>query len=532
MLREVTTPAARPADFVDAQTRKRISRLGNLLAPKSQSTTLPYLHSLLLVVAANGVSFLVFPWVDLGNVAMVYLLAVVLVAAKFGRGPAVMATVLGFVTYAFFIVGSPALSDFRYVPTFLGVLFVGLIVSSMTSQLRGEAVATHLREKRSQALYLLSRGLAAAEGRANVAAVVREDLRSTFGCACQILEWTFHGLVPCPRNDVGIVLTPEETSRAEIALRERTVYDTGRVLFMPMVVANVSVGVLCLQGLDDEHLAAAASFRLLEAFANNAAIALHRLMVGDDARATQQRADEERLRNVMLSSMSHDFRTPLASITGAVTTLIDSSSRLDEPTRMDLMHSIREDAEFLERQIRNMLDLTKLESGSLRVHRELHPVDEVVGGAMTRAEKMLEGRAVEIDVSPDLPMVAIDALLIEQLLVNLIENSARHAPSWSPIEVAAHQVGDRIRLMVADRGPGIPRGQHERVFEKFYRLGNSSRSAGAGLGLAICKAIAQLHGGRIWVEDRDGGGALFVVEIPIGEDVVVDPATTESGGAS
>lgn len=556
----MTLPNARPAGPSDAETRKRLSRLSGLLPPKQTSQSLPYLHSLLWVAAANAVSFLLFqPWMrrsgevdsaDLGNVAMVYLIAVVLVAAKFGRGPSVLATAMGLVTYSLFLVTNQLqLYDFRYVPTFLGVLFVGLIVSAMTSQLRTEAAQTQQREKRSQALYLLSRGLATAEGRGNIATVVREDLRSTFGASGQLLEWTPTGLVPCPRTGVSIELTPEELSRAEIALRERTVYDTGRLLFMPMVVANVPVGVLCCLGLDDQHLASAANFRLLEAFANNAAVALHRLMVGDDARATQLRADEERLRNVMLSSMSHDFRTPLASITGAVTTLIDNAHKIDEPTKMDLMHSIREDAEFLERQIRNMLDLTKLEAGNLRVHRELHPVDEVVGGAMTRAEKMLEGRRVDIDVSPDLPMIAIDALLIEQLLVNLIENSARHAPSWSPIEVAAHQVGDNIRLQVADRGPGIPRGQHERVFEKFHRVGNSSRSGGAGLGLAICKAIAQLHGGRIWVEDRDGGGALFQVEIPIGEDVVEDeplpepeptptptpaptPAPSSSGGLS
>jgi two-component system sensor histidine kinase KdpD len=213
--------------------------------------------------------------------------------------------------------------------------------------------------------------------------------------------------------------------------------------------------------------------------------------------------------------MSHDLRTPLAAITGSVTALLDGAERIDEPTRFDLLQSIREDAEFLERQVRNMLDLTRLESGTLQIHRELHPLDEVVGGAMTRVEKLFEGRRVDADVPADLPLVSVDALLLEQLLVNLLENAARYAPAGSPVEVCARRTGPAIRIDVADRGPGIPSGQHERIFEKFHRGGADHRSGGAGLGLAIGKAIVQLHGGRIWAEDREGGGARFCVELPL-----------------
>lgn len=504
----------RPKNPEFAEPSAPTTRLAELLALQPKSPTLPYLQALAWVAAATAVSFLIFPLQEPSNVVMVYLLAVALVAARFGRLPAVMGTVFGALSCVYFM---PGVDFARSLPTFVVMLFVGLIVSSMTSQLRMEAIMTMRREKRIQALYQLSRGLAAAENRDDLANVVREHLRSIFGCTCLLLESSPAGLVPAARPDGGLEATPVLLTHAKMALRERRTFDTGECLLLPMVVANESVGVLCCQGIGKEPQIATANIRLIEAVANNAAIALLRMMVGDDARASQQRVDQERLRNVMLSSMSHDFRTPLASITGAVTTLIDGHGRIDEATRIDLMHSIREDAEFLERQIRNMLDLTKLEAGNLQVHRELHPMDEVVGGAMTRAEKLLEGRAVEIDVSPDLPLVAIDALLIEKLLVNLIENAVRYAPSDSPIEVAVHQQGDRLRIQVADRGPGIPAGQHERVFEKFYRLGNSSRASGAGLGLAICKAVAQLHDGRIWVEDRPGGGALFQVDIPIGE---------------
>jgi len=529
----VTTLFPRPSEFSDAHSQRRPSRLARILGYDSKKPSRPYLQSFLWITAATAISFPIFALVDLANIIMVYLLAVVLVAAKLGQGPSVFATMFGVASFVYFFVPhyySFVLSDLRYLPTFLVMLLVGLMVSSLTSQLREEAIATQRREVRSQALYLLSRGLAAAESRENVATVVREHVNSVFGCPCLLLECSSAGLVPSPRTDAPPGLTPIEAECAAKALRERTTCDTGNLLFLPMVVANESVGLLCCQGIDVDHLGSTANVRLLEAFANNAAIALHRLVVGDEARATQQRIDQERLRNVMLSSMSHDFRTPLASITGAVTTLIDSADRLDEPTRLDLMHSIREDAEFLERQIRNMLDLTKLESGNLEVSREWHPMDEVVGGAMTRVEKLLEGRRVEFDVSPQLPLVAIDALLIERLLVNLLENAVRYAPTWSPIEVAVHQDGDRFRIQIADRGPGIPKGQHERVFEKFCRLGGLHRATGSGLGLAICKAIAQLHGGRIWVEDRVGGGAMFQVDLPIGDVQPSDQTEANVGG--
>ncbi|MFY9344698.1 MAG: ATP-binding protein [Planctomycetota bacterium] len=503
------------SDPPDAPARR--SRLANLLAQPA-SPRLPYGQSLVWVAAATGVSFLIFPLVDLANVVMVYLLAVVLVAAKLGRGPSIVATVFGVASFVYFFVPhyySFVLSDLRYLPTFLVMLFVGLTVSSLTSRLRHEAITSQQREQRSDALYQLSRGLAAAETREHVAGVVAEHLRSVVGCSARLLERRPDGeLVPCPPGDIAAP-TADELEHAQQALATRTTTATGAALLLPLVVANEPVGVMCCGGIDAPWLLPAANVRLLEAFANNAAVALHRLMVDDAAAATQRRADEERLRNVMLSSMSHDFRTPLASITGAVTTLIDSADRLDAATRLELMQAIRDDAELLERRIRNMLDLTKLESGTLRIRRELHPMDEVIGGAMTRAEQVLEGRRVDIDVSAQLPLVAIDALLIEQLVVNLLENAARYAPPASPIEVGVHHAGDCIRIHVADRGPGVPASQRERVFEKFYRGGTSRRAAGAGLGLAICRAIAQLHGGRIWVEERPGGGAMFQVELPV-----------------
>lgn len=490
----------------------------------------PYLQAAVWTLMASILSYLMFPFVDLANIALVYQLSVVLVGAKFGRGPAIAATALGAACFEFLFVPKPQpafLSDQRFLTTFVIMACVGVLVASLGSRWRAEALETKKREVRSQALYRLSRELASAESREDVAAVVREHMGNLFGCESHILEYSPEGLVPSPHQEPCPPLNAAETATARMALSDRTTCKHGDLLFLPMVVANESVGLVCSRGIDPNLLASTANLRLLDAFANNAAIALHRLVVADAARATQQRIDQERLRNVMLSSMSHDFRTPLASITGAITTLIDSGDRLDEPTRADLMQSIRQDADFLERQVRNLLDLTKLESGQLRVRREWHPMDEVVGGAMTRVEATLEGRHVEIDVSPDLPLVAIDALLIERMLVNLLENAAHYTPASSPIEVAVHQHDQTLQIVVADRGPGIPPGQEEKVFDKFYRVGNVQRSTGAGLGLAICRAIVELHEGRIWVENRPGGGAAFRVELPlVGTQPAEPPALT------
>jgi two-component system sensor histidine kinase KdpD len=515
-----------------AANRTPVGRLG---APRSLKWP-SYAGALLAVAAATAVSFAIFPHLDLANVVMVYLLAVVVVAAKFGTGPAVVGTVVSVATFVYLFVPhyySFVLSDLRYLPTFIVMLCVGLLVSTLTARLRAEALATHEREVRAHALYQLSRGLAEAETRASVAEVVRRHVLDVFRCPSRLLECVEGSkLEPAGGSAGEAPLAPMPVEVAQRALRERAArgHEAGAgspgFLFLPMVVANEPVGVLAVQGLDAGYIGSLPHRRLLDAFANNAAIALHRLMVGDEARRTQQRIDQERLRNVMLSSMSHDFRTPLASITGAVTTLLENEHELDAPTRRELMQSIREDAESLERQIRNLLDLTKLEAGNLQIRWEWHPLDEVIGCAMTRVERVLGHRRISIDVAPTLPLVRMDAQLIEQLLVNLLENAARYAPPGSPIEVSVVHREPHVRITVADRGPGIPVGEHERVFAKFYRAAGSRPHKGVGLGLAICRAIATLHAARVWVEDRPGGGALFLVDLPTGG---APPASGGSG---
>jgi two-component system sensor histidine kinase KdpD len=485
-----------------------------------------YAVAVLVVALATLLAFKLHPLVDPANIIMVYLLAVVLVAARLGHGPSIVATVLSVGSFVYCFVpheNSLVPSDLRYLATFTILLCVGLIVATLTSRLRAQVVATQQRELRSQALYQLSRGLAAAETRSALATVVRQHVQAVIGGASWLLE---------RRGDqLAVIETPGDEPLSPTALTEanrvwRACTTVGRgaaarrsddMIFLPMFVANQPVGLLCCRDAGGGSWGSAAALHLLEAFANNAAIALHRLIVGDEMRSSQQRIDQEQTRNVLLSSMSHDFRTPLASIMGAITTLIDNDDKLDRASKTDLMMSIREDVDYLERQVRNMLDLMRLESGILQIRREWHPPDEVIGGAMTRVEPLLVGRQVTTDIPPTLPLVAIDAILVEQLLVNLLENAARYTPAGTPVDLTIARDVRCVRIAVADRGPGIPATERERVFNKFYRGDGARRTTGAGLGLAICRAIAVLHGGRIWVEDRPGGGAVFQFELPIVE---------------
>jgi two-component system sensor histidine kinase KdpD len=276
-------------------------------------------------------------------------------------------------------------------------------------------------------------------------------------------------------------------------------------LYLPLTGSRDTVGVLGLRPQDPRSLQAPEQLHQLEIFASQTALAIERARLAEDAERAQVRAETERLRNSLLSSVSHDLRTPLASITGAASTLLENDERLDAGTRRDLLETLHEEADRLNRLVQNLLEMTRLESGALQLHTEWHPVEEVVGAALGRFGKALARRAVTTRVPPDLPLVPMDDVLIEQVLINLLDNVLKYTPAESPIEVSA----------VADRGPGLPPGEERRIFEKFHRAEAAPTVRGAGLGLAICRGIVQAHGGRIWAENRPGGGVSVRFTLPL-----------------
>jgi two-component system sensor histidine kinase KdpD len=284
------------------------------------------------------------------------------------------------------------------------------------------------------------------------------------------------------------------------------------------------VGVLGIRPKDPHRLVDPEQRALLDVFATQVASALERARLAEEAQATQVEMQTERLRSALLSSVSHDLRTPLAVITGAASALVDAKPEVGAEILHELADTIHEEAQRLNRLVRNLLDMTKITSGAMRVKKEWQPLEEVIGAVLDRMEEALRGREVDVRLPEDLPLVPIDAILIEQVFINLLENAAKYTPKGSPIEISAeaeqvvaNEPPKRAAVVVTvlDRGPGIPREHLEEIFTKFYRLPGEGEGGGAGLGLAICRGIVETHEGTIWAENREGGGAAFRFTIPI-----------------
>ncbi|HVQ31182.1 MAG TPA: ATP-binding protein, partial [Vicinamibacteria bacterium] len=285
-------------------------------------------------------------------------------------------------------------------------------------------------------------------------------------------------------------------------------------LFLPLATSQGLLGVLGLIPLDRRRFEDPEERRFLDAFTAQMGVAVERTQVAEETERTRLEAERERLRSTLLSSVSHDLRTPLGVIEGAASTLLDPEVALDPPTQRDLLESIHEEAGRLNRRVRNLLDMTRLEAGAVQLNREWQSPEEVVGAALSHLHGRLEGTEVKVAVPADLPFVSCDAVLVEQVLVNLLENALKYSPAGGAIEVSAERADDEVVVTIADRGPGIPSGEEARIFEKFHRVGRDASVGGVGLGLAICRAIVVAHGGRIWAENRVGGGAAFHFSLP------------------
>ena len=262
--------------------------------------------------------------------------------------------------------------------------------------------------------------------------------------------------------------------------------------------------------------------RRVDTFAARLALALERATLAEQTERARRDVEAEQLRSTLLSSVSHDLRTPLAVITGSASTLLEAPAGMDAATRQELTKNILDEAERLNRLIRNLLDMTRLESGAVKVQKELQSCEEVVGAALHRLEPRLAGRDITVNIPVDLPLVPFDMVLIEQVLINLLENALKY--SDGPIAVRAARGHSEVIIEVSDRGPGIPEGQESRIFEKFQRAAGERGPGGVGLGLTICRAIVAAHGGRIGAKNREGGGATLTFALPTdGEQPLVLP---------
>ncbi len=486
----------------------------------------PYLGSTALVATAIGIGVGLQQFLSANSISLAFLTAVLASAAAFGLWPSLYACVASLLAYNFFFLPplyTFVIADPENVVALFFFLAAALIASNLGARMRSQTLAARTRARVTEQLYQFSRKLA---GTANL-----DDL--LWATAYQVaVMLDVHVVLLLPAGE-GIAVRagypPEDTlGEADIAAarwaweHDRTAgrgsdsLPGARRLFIPLRTGSGPVAVI---GLDAERPGALLTpdqQRLMGALGDQAAIAIERVRLAEDLDRSRLLAETERLRAALLTSISHDLRTPLASILGAATSLDSYANLLDEAARRDLLGTIRDEAERLNRFVANLLDMTRLESGAIAPRREPTDVGEVAGSAIARAGKVLEAHRAVLDVAAGLPLLAIDAVLLEQVLFNLLDNAAKYAPPGSEVRLRAWRDGARLRLEVRDEGPGLPPDATERVFDKFTRLhGTDRQRPGTGLGLAICRGFVEAMGGSIAAANRtDRSGAVFTIGLP------------------
>ena len=511
--------------------------------PARTSPWSAYVYSAAVVLACTGLAQLMLPHFVEANLVMVYLLGVVVVATRVGRGPAVMASILSVAAFDFFFVPpfyTFAVAHVQYLITFAVMLTVALITSTLTVRLRLQAHNARERERRTATISALTRDLA------NLAAVP-PLLQAAVHHISAVFATQVAALMPT--SDKRLIIQAAAPAAISLDSTElgvaQWVYEHGEMagagadtlpgaeaLYLPLSGAHQTVGVLSICPPNAGKMWTPEQLHFLETLANQTAIAVERTLLAAETERAQVQIKTEQLRNTLLSSVSHDLRTPLAAITGAASSLLENDLDNAPNTRRELLQTIYEEGDRLNRLVGNLLQMTRLESGNLVVHKEWQPIEEVIGAALARLEPQLAQHTVTTRLPPGLLMVPFDSVLIEQTLVNLLENAAKYTPPHTEIEISADANDGVATLSVADQGPGLPPGDEQRVFDKFYRGASRGRPGGVGLGLAICRAIVEAHGGRIWVENRPDGGARFAFTLPLeGEAPALEQEMAETVAA-
>lgn len=478
------------------------------------------------------------PTLELANIVMLYLLVAVVVAYLFGRRPATVAAVCGVAAFDFFFVPpqfSFAVTDAQYLLTFAVMLATGLVIAHLTARLRQQAWQARQREQQSQDLYQLARTLSGAISDGQIAEAAAHFFARSFNARILILlgveqgelaasgELALADFGPFDANVARAVLT------RDIPAGERLpIVEAGGLLFLPLKAPMRTRGVLLVVPADCVPAAATAQRLQLETCVTLVAIAIERVHFVTVARQATVQMEGERLRTTLLSALSHDLRTPLTAILGSA-----ESMRLSGPALPDghiaLIDAVRDQARRTGELVEKMLDMARLESG-VRLRREWQPLEEIIGSALGARAAMLSTHSVTVVLPQDLPLIECDATLIECLFVNLFENAAKFTPAGCGITITAAVKDDALRIEVVDNGPGIERGREASIFDKFERGKAGTQASGLGLGLAICRAVVEVHGGSMQAKNAPAGGAVFSIRLPLGDPPSVAPEATREVG--
>ena len=461
---------------------------------------------------------------DPANIVMLFLLTEVLIAMRFGRGPAVMSAFVSVAAFDFFFVSprmSFAVSDVQYIVTFGVMLVVGLIVGQLTSGLRFQArIASH-REARARALYQFARELSAALQTGQIFEMTRASVQRTFRARATLLLPDAEGRLQHAEAssdretalDIGIAQWAFD--RATPAGMGTDTLPASAFFYLPLVAPMRTRGVLAIEPENRRWLMIPEQRQQLDTFATLAAIALERVHYIEVAQDALVKMESERLRNSLLAALSHDLRTPLTSLVGLSESLTMSRPPL-AATQQELTQALHDEALRMSNLVTNLLDMARIQSGEVRLNLQWQPFEEVVGSALRACLSFTGKHTIRTQLAADLPLVRFDAVLIERVLCNLIENATKYTPAGSTITIAVDAVENRLQVAVRDNGPGLPVGLNDSLFDKFTRGERESATLGVGLGLAICRAIVEAHQGMIRAGQTQEDGAAIVFTLPLG----------------
>ena len=490
---------------------------------KRHSEWRDYALSLLVVAGATVLGLFTRTVFEATNLVMYYLAAVVVSAIYFGRGPSVLAATVSVALFDFLFIPpyfTFAVTDTQYLFTFLVLFVTSLVISTLTARIREQAESARERESHTSSLYGLSRDLASVREKKAVCHSLMRHVRETLGAEAAIFAREEKSL-KLEEKSSGFEANDHENAVADWVFRNGQPAGRGTDTlpgaagyYVPMKTGDGIYGTLGVLFKGGSSNISLENKRLLESFAGQTAASLERIDFSEEAQRTKLLEEKEKLQSALFNSISHDIRTPLVSITGALSGMLERPE-MDDASRRDLLETSYEEAGRLNRLVGNLLDMARLEAQALKVTPVPCELRDVIGSALKELDERLKDRKVTVRIEERLPHIPMDFGLIMKVLVNLIDNAIKFAPFGLPIEIEAKRNGNRIDIRVLDRGLGIPEGDLEHVFGKFYRVKRPQNIEGTGLGLSICKGIVEAHGGTIRAENRPGGGAIVTVSLPV-----------------
>ena len=497
---------------------------------REASGVLPLLFGVVATALASGIGYAIYgTGLPLANISLAYLMAVLVTAMRAGLKPAILTSILSFFAFNFLFTEPRftfAITDTQNILTVAFFLVVAVIVSKMAARLREQITTTRENARRTTNLYEFGRKISAAVTLDDVLWAVVHHVATTIHAKSLVLMPGAQGLAisagypPEDELDEKSAAAAEWTwTHGKIAGRGSSTLPAADWLFIPISTARGPMGVLGVQMAEGGEVPTSDQMRLLETLADQAAVAIERTTLVTDIEAAKVATERERLRAALLSSLSHDLRTPLVSILGASSSLLSYGDALNQANRKDLAQTIQDEAERLNRFVQNLLDMTRLGAGALQPRADWADLHDIVRAAVQRAERLAQFHTLRIDIATDMPLVWVDAVLMEQVFFNLIDNACKYAPPGSTVKIWAHARPNHISIEVVDQGPGIPLEDWDKVFEMFYRVQQTDSQSGTGLGLAICRGIVEAHGGTIRIAAGiNEVGTAVVIHLPRGPE--------------